>query len=139
MIASDIEANGLLDHPDLKFHCGVIEDMFTGEATDYRPDDVLDYIKALEAEAAKPDGIIVFHNGIKYDCEALDIIKRKLTGKRLNIPRKRVIDTLVLSRLLHANLKDTDAVLLRRGIIPGKRYGSHSLEAWGYRLGEMKG
>lgn len=139
MIVSDIEANGLLDHPELKFHCGWIADYFTEQYTGYRPDDVLSYIKALEAEAAKPDGLIVFHNGIKYDIPALKIIKKKLTGKNLNIPRNKVVDTLVLSRLLHANLKDTDAVLLRRGILPGKRYGSHSLEAWGYRLGEMKG
>lgn len=139
MIVSDIEANGLLDKPDLKFHCGWIADAFTEQYDGYRPDDVLEYIKALEAEAAKPDGLIVFHNGIKYDIPALQIVKKKLTGKNLNIPRKKVLDTLVLSRLLHANLKETDAVLLRRGIIPGKRYGSHSLEAWGYRLGEMKG
>lgn len=139
MLGTDIEANGLLDHPDLQFHCGVTEDAFTGEVIEYRPENVLDYIRALEAEAAKPDGLVVFHNGIKYDVPALQIIKKKLTGKNLNIPRKRVLDTLVLSRLLHANLKDTDSVLLRRGILPGARFGSHSLEAWGYRLGEMKG
>lgn len=139
MLTSDIEANGLLDHPELRFHCGVTEDVFTGEVIEYRPENVLDYIKALEAEAAKPDGLIVFHNGISYDIPALARMKKELTGKNLNIPRKRVLDTLVLSRLIHANLKDTDAGLLRRGILPGKRYGSHSLEAWGYRLGEMKG
>lgn len=139
MLISDIEANGLLDHPDLRFHCGVIEDYFTGETTSYRPDDVIAYIKALETEAAKPDGLIVFHNGIGYDVPALQIIKKKLTGKNLNIPRKKVLDTLVLSRLMHSNLKETDSGLLRKGILPGKRYGSHALEAWGYRLGEMKG
>lgn len=139
MLISDIEANGLLDKPDLRFHCGVTEDYFTGETIEYRPDDVLKYIRALEAEAAKPDGLIVFHNGIKYDIPALDRMKRELTGKRINIPRKRILDTLVLSRLMHSNLKETDAGLLRRGIIPGSRYGSHALEAWGYRLGEMKG
>lgn len=138
-LASDIEANGLLDHPDLTFHCGVTEDIYTGEVIDYRPGDVLKYIRALEAEAAKPDGLIIFHNGIKYDAPALDKIKRKLTGKRLNIPRNKILDTLVLSRLMHANLKVTDSALLRKGILPGARYASHSLEAWGYRLGEMKG
>lgn len=138
-LASDIEANGLLDHPDLTFHCGVTEDIFTGEVIDYRPGDVLAYIKALEAEAAKPDGLLIFHNGIKYDHPALDKIKRKLTGKRLNIPRHKVFDTLVVSRLTHANLKATDSALLRKGILPGARYASHALEAWGFRLGEMKG
>lgn len=139
MIVSDIEANGLLERKDLKFHCGFIADAFTGVYEGYRPENVLDYIKALEAEAAKPDGLIVFHNGIKYDIPALAKIKKSLTGKNLNIPRHKVLDTLVLSRLLHANLKNSDAGLLRKGILPGDRYGSHSLEAWGYRLGEMKG
>lgn len=139
MLCSDIEASGFLDKVDLKFHCGVTEDAFTGEVLQFGPDDLLAYIKVLEAEAAKPDGLVVFHNGIKYDIPALDRFKREQTGKRLNIPRKRVLDTLVISRLLHSNLKETDAGLLRRGVIPGKRYASHALEAWGYRLGEMKG
>ena len=139
MLISDIEASGFLDKEDLKFHCGVTEDAFTGEVISYRPHEVLDYIRALEAEAAKPDGMIVGHNFIKYDIPAIARFKKEMTGKNLNIPRKKVLDTLVISRLIHANLKETDAGLLRRGILPGKRYGSHALEAWGYRLGEMKG
>lgn len=138
MLISDIETNGLLPTVS-KFHCGVTIDFVTGETRKYRPDDVLAYIKALEAEAAKPDGLIVFHNGIKYDHPALDILKRKLTGKRLNIPRQRIFDTLVASRLVFANLKDTDGALLRSGKLPGKMFGSHALKAWGYRLGVLKG
>lgn len=139
MLISDIEANGLLSRKDLRFHCGVTEDPFTGDVISYRPHEVLEYIRALEMEAAKPDGLVVFHNGIKYDIPALRRMKRELTGKNINIPRKRVLDTLVLSRLMHPNLKTTDAGLLRKGILPGSRYASHALEAWGYRLGEMKG
>ncbi len=138
MLISDIETNGLLDTVS-KFHCGVTTDFITGETKKYRPDDLLDYIKALEAEAAKPDGLIVFHNGIKYDHPALDILKRKLSGKRLNIPRQRIFDTLVGSRLVFANIKERDGALLRQGKLPGKLFGSHSLKAWGYRLGVLKG
>lgn len=138
MLISDIEANGLLDKEDLTFHCGVIEDFFTGEYTSYRPGDFKAYIKALEAEAAKPDGLIVFHNGIKYDHAALDIMKRKVLGKRLNIPRGKILDTLVCSRLMF-NVNVTDGALLRTGKLPGNMFGRHSLESWGYRLGEMKG
>lgn len=138
MIVSDIETDGLLEDVT-KFHCGVTIDFHTREVTKYRPDDFKAYIKALEMEAAKPDGLIVFHNGIKYDHAALDKLKRALTGKRLNIPRKKIFDTLVASRLLFANIKDRDGALLRSGKLPGKLFGSHSLKAWGYRLGVLKG
>ncbi|HBO3276630.1 TPA: DNA polymerase [Pseudomonas aeruginosa] len=138
MIVSDIETDGLLEDVT-KFHCGVTIDFHTREVTKYRPDDFKAYIKALEMEAAKPDGLIVFHNGIKYDHAALDKLKRALTGKRLNIPRKKIFDTLVASRLLFANIKDRDGALLRSGRLPGKLFGSHSLKAWGYRLGVLKG
>ncbi|MCZ0814442.1 hypothetical protein O0556_00240, partial [Klebsiella pneumoniae] len=60
-------------------------------------------------------------------------------NREFHLPRENVVDTLVLSRLLFANIKDSDMALLRSGKLPGKRYGSHALEAWGYRLGEMKG
>lgn len=138
MIVSDIETDGLLESVS-KFHCAAIQDFFTKEVTKYRPDDFIAYIKALEAEAAKPDGLIVFHNGIKYDHAALDKLKRALTGKRLNIPRQKIFDTLVASRLVFANIRDRDGALLRSGKLPGKLFGSHSLKAWGYRLGVLKG
>ncbi|WP_323156959.1 DNA polymerase [Pseudomonas rhodesiae] len=138
MLTSDIETDGLLENVS-KFHCGVSKDYFTGEVFEFGPDQLKEYIAQLEAEAAKPDGLVVFHNGIKYDIPVLDKLKRQYFGKRLNIPRKKVMDTLVLSRLIHANLRDTDGGLLRTGRLPGNRFGSHALEAWGYRLGEMKG
>lgn len=138
MLISDIETNGLLETVD-RFHCATIQDYFTGQYTRYNESTFKEYIKALEAEAAKPDGLIVGHNFIKYDIPALDKLKRQYFGKRLNIPRKRVLDTLVLVRLVYSNVRDRDAGLLRSGILPGKMFGSHSLEAWGYRMGEMKG
>lgn len=138
MLISDIETNGLLETVD-RFHCATIQDFFTGQYTRYNESTFKEYIKALEAEAAKPDGLIVGHNFIKYDIPALDKLKRQYFGKRLNIPRKRVLDTLVLVRLVYSNVRDRDAGLLRSGILPGKMFGSHSLEAWGYRMGEMKG
>ena len=49
-----------------------------------------------------------------------------------------VIDTLVLSRLFYPHLQERDYE--RRPIgLPQRRYGSHSLEAWGYRLKCFKG
>lgn len=137
MLLSDIEANGLLDTVS-KFHCGVIYDYTTDTYSSFRPDDFGAYIDMLEAEIAR-GGIIGFHNGHKYDIPALQKLAKELLGRDFNPPEDQVIDTLVLSRLIFANLKDTDMKLLRNGTLPGKRFGSHALEAWGYRLGEMKG
>ncbi len=137
MLVSDIEANNLLEKVT-KFHCGVIYDYRDGEYHSYRPGDFGAYLDALEAEV-KRGGLIVFHNGHKYDVPALEKLAKLQLNRDFKLPRENCIDTLVLSRLLHANLKDTDMGLLRSGKLPGRRFGSHALEAWGYRLGEMKG
>lgn len=137
MLVTDIEANALLEKVT-KFHCGVIYDYSTDEYISYRPGDFGAYLDALEAEVAR-GGLIVFHNGHKYDVPALTKLAKLQLNREFHLPRENVIDTLVLSRLIHANLKDTDMGLLRSGKLPGRRFGSHALEAWGYRLGEMKG
>ena len=49
-----------------------------------------------------------------------------------------IVDTLLLSRLYHPNLYDIDKKQEWKDM-PTKLYGSHSLEAYGYRLGEHKG
>ena len=138
MLFSDIETDGLLETVS-KFHCAVTYNSDTLETKRYRPDDFEQYIKDIEAEAAKPDGLLVFQNGIAYDHPALGILKLKLLGKRLNIPRHKIFDTLVASRLVYADIKLRDGALLRTGKLPGKLFGSHSLKAWGYRLGVLKG
>lgn len=133
---SDIETDGLLDTVS-KFHCAWLINMHTGERLGYRPNQFAEYVQKLE-EVSDGNGIIAFHNGIEYDHPAINILSKKLLGRPLKVAHKSVIDTLVLSRLVYSNLKDTDAVLLRKGVITGKQYGSHSLKAWGYRLGNHK-
>lgn len=137
MLVTDIEANNLLEKVT-QFHCGVIYDYSTDEYVSYRPWDFSAYLDALEAEAAR-GGLIVFHNGHKYDAPVLTKLAKLQLNREFHLPRENVVDTLVLSRLLFANIKDSDMALLRSGKLPGKRFGSHALEAWGYRLGEMKG
>ncbi len=137
MLLSDIETNGLL-HNVSQFHCAVTYDYTTDQYTRYRPADFGAYIDALEAEVAR-GGLIVFHNGHKYDIPVIEKLAKSILGRDVSFPKENVLDTLVMSRLIFANLKDTDAGLLRSGKLPGKRFGSHALEAWGYRLGEMKG
>ncbi|CAK6597455.1 DNA polymerase I [Klebsiella phage vB_Kpl_K35PH164C3] len=137
MLVTDIEANNLLEKVT-QFHCGVIYDYSADEYVSYRPWDFSAYLDALEAEVAR-GGLIVFHNGHKYDAPVLTKLAKLQLNREFHLPRENVVDTLVLSRLLFANIKDSDMALLRSGKLPGKRYGSHALEAWGYRLGEMKG
>ncbi len=137
MLVTDIEANNLLEKVT-QFHCGVIYDYSKDEYVSYRPWDFSAYLDALEAEVAR-GGLIVFHNGHKYDAPVLTKLAKLQLNREFHLPRENVVDTLVLSRLLFANIKDSDMALLRSGKLPGKRFGSHALEAWGYRLGEMKG
>lgn len=133
----DIESDGLLPYscipglgftPITKIHCIVIHDYHRGWYHRYGPDQI---DKAL-AELSDSD-MLIAHNGIKYDFPALEHV----VGWKYPMPQ--VLDTLVLSRLVYPNIKDMDAPLLRKGILPGKLYGSHSLKAWGFRVGESKG
>ncbi|ATN92964.1 DNA polymerase I [Ralstonia phage RPSC1] len=133
----DLESDGLLPYSVIpgsdktvitKVHCIVVHDVDAGWYRKYGPDQIA---KAL-ADLAEAD-VLIAHNGIKYDLPVL----AKLHG--FYFPENKVLDTLVLSRLVYQNIKDKDAALLRANILPGKLYGSHSLKAWGYRLGLMKG
>lgn len=142
---SDIETNGLLDTVS-QFHCGVLINADSNETLKYGVAPMVglaggfkEYIAKVEEIAATPDGLLVFHNGINYDVPALDILKRKYFGKRLNFPKQKMVDTLVMGRLMYPNIKFSDMGAVKAGRLPPKMMGRQSLEAWGYRLGEMKG
>ena len=75
---------------------------------------------------------IIGHNIIGFD---IPIIKKlypffNFTGN--------IVDTLILSRLYHPNLFDIDKNRNWKHM-PLQLYGRHSLESYGYRLGEYKG
>lgn len=129
---SDIETNGLLNNVT-RFWCAWIYDSVTQEFNGYT--DLKQYVAALE-HYGNTGYNLVFHNGIKYDIPAI----KKLLGRDLRFnPADVVLDTLVIGRLVWSNIKDTDIGLLKSGRLPKALYGSHSLEAYGYRLGEYKG
>nr|DAN34315.1 MAG TPA: DNA polymerase [Caudoviricetes sp.] len=131
-IITDIETNGLLDTAT-KFWCGWIYDSHKDEYKGYT--DLKEYWNAIDWYG-RLDYNIVYHNGIRYDIPCL----KKLTGDRFSFdPRDCVLDTLVLARLVYSNIKDTDVGLMRSGKLPKALYGSHSLKAYGYRMGELKG
>lgn len=76
---------------------------------------------------------IVAHNGIKFDAPAL-----KKVYPWFEVDEKRLVDTLVMSRLMFTNLFDTDPALVRSGKLKPNMIGKHSLEAWGQRVGIHK-
>lgn len=133
MLRFDIETDGLF-YNVTKIHCLVISDGMIYKR--YRPAEVEVGIKCLH-DAINRGIPIAGHNIINYDIPVIQKVYPWFT-----IPRDKrhlVIDTLVLSRLIYANIKDMDAGLMRSGKLPGRLFGSHGLEAWGYRLGVFKG
>ena len=128
----DLETDGLLDEVS-KIHCIVIKDTVSGEVHPYSGPDVASGLAHL-SDASLQGTQITGHNAIKYDIAVIE--KLYPTFK---YDKTTVFDTLVATRLVYANIKDTDNVLLKKEILPGKLFGSHSLAAWGHRLGNHKG
>ena len=121
----DIEANGLYYEASV-IHCLVAKDLDTGETHKFEPSKVKQGLDLLMSA-----DVIIGHNVIGYDIPVM----RKLFP-RFVIRRESVIDTLVLSRLLYSNLAEQDYE--QKTLSEPKLYGSHSLKAWGHRLGELK-
>lgn len=131
-IVFDIETDGLLDTTK-RFWCGWLYDSYTDLYTGYT--DLDEFFDALNKYGTSGYNI-VGHNICKFDIPAL----KKLKGERFAFDVRDVcIDTLVLARLIYSNIKDTDVGLMRSGKLPKALYGSHSLKAYGYRMGELKG
>ena len=125
----DLETDGLLDEVT-RVHCLVIKSTDSGEVTSYTGKDIEAGIKYL----MDSDQQLIGHNVIKYDIPVLQKLYPWFV-----VSKDRVIDTLVLARLVYANIKEHDVKLMASGKLPKKLYGSHSLEAWGNRLGNYKG
>lgn len=127
MLIFDIETDGLLDTVSRLF-CLSIYDTETDKLVAYGIDEVDKGVQRLRAADA-----ICGHNIINYDIPALD----KLCG--FDVTGKDVFDTLVVARLIYTNLGTTDLGRMKKGTLPKKYYKSHTLAAYGYRLGVLKG
>lgn len=127
MLIFDIETDGLLDFVK-KVHCGCVYDTTMEQYTLYRPHEIEQMVDRL----VKADSICG-HNVIMFDIPVLE--------KLYNVvfDHEKVIDTLVLARLVYSNISDIDAVLVRQKKLSSKLWGSHSLKAYGQRLGVLKG
>ena len=83
-------------------------------------------IKELLEKMSEADAV-VGHNIIGFDLPVLH--------KLYNFSHKHVYDTVVMSRCIYPDIRDSD---FNRKEFPKPLIGSHSLKAWGYRLGVQK-
>ena len=131
-ILFDIETDGLV--PDLtKVHSLVLLDMDTEEELSCADQkgytsiaDGMSYLKSAE--------LLAGHNIQGFDFPAL----HKLFGFEYS---GEIHDTLIMSRLVWSDLKNNDFEYIKkpRGAnFPRQLIGSHSLKAWGLRLGNHK-
>lgn len=133
MLLFDLETDGLLDTVS-KIHCMVVRDTETGIVSRYTQENIEEGLYHLQVGTGSLMTGIGGHNVIKYDIPVIQKLYPWFT-----VDKARVLDTLVATRLVWSNLKDIDNGLLKRKKIPGYLYGSHKLEAWGYRMGLQKG
>lgn len=128
----DIECNGFLDTVT-KLHSLVLMDLDTGLMSSFAYPG--EYSSLINGEVELLEGAteLIGHNVIAFD---LPVLQKLMPSLKITA---KVTDTLVLSRLIHSDLKAEDAPRLAAKTITPKLYGSHSLEAWGERLGMLKG
>lgn len=92
---------------------------------------------ALAVTMLEEAPVIVAHNGIGFDVPTLE----KLYGFK---PKGKVFDTLMALRLLFGDgddftMRDHIAIKKKTYALPPHLIGRHSLAAWGYRVGALKG
>ena len=141
MVVFDLETNGLL-HDATRIHCVAlhwcqedITESFNDEKYAESPKDLpmgANYSITTALSYLEVADYIVGHNIVGFD---IPIIKKLYPWFD---PRGIIVDTLLLSRLYHPNLLDIDKAHAWKHM-PLQLYGRHSLEAYGYRLGEYKG
>ena len=142
-VAFDLETNGLsFTNEDPRIHCIALhwaederteafnDERYASEAKDLPMGSNYSITTALShLEVAD---VIVGHNIIGFDLPFIHKLHPWFN------PHGTIIDTLLLSRLYHPNLLDIDKKNAWKNM-PTKLYGSHSLKAYGYRLGVYKG
>ena len=136
----DLESNGLLNRAS-RIHCVVLHHCENNLTEAYNDEKYSDDPKSLpmgnRSITAAISNIevadtVVGHNILGFDLPLIKKLYRYFTYPPV------IVDTLLLSRLYHPNLYDIDKKQEWKDM-PTKLYGSHSLKAYGYRLGLHKG
>lgn len=143
----DLETDGLLDEVSV-IHCAVAKDLDTLEVYDFKPSEIPQALQLL-ADAEH----LVGQNSIKYDNAVIEKLYPQWKTKATQH------DTMIMSRLIYPDIKTSDFKLHANSqaklqawadegsnedlkpfdTFPARNIGSHSLKAWGLRLGNFKG
>ena len=118
----DVESNGFLKD-STKIHCIAAIDIDTGAKYVWGPNEISDAIRTLTNSS-----LLVAHRGVRFEFPLLYRLA-PFTARGV------LLDSVVLARLIKSDIKEQD--LIRKNL-PGKLIGSHSLQAWGLRLGVEK-
>ena len=126
----DIETNGLYDDVTC-IHCISIYDLEAKQTLVFN-DQGSEQPITKGVQMLEDATHLIGHNIIGYD---LPVISKLFPWFQ---PNAVVVDTLLLSRLYHADMLSLDKKRCWKHM-PLQLYGRHSLESYGYRLGEYKG
>jgi DNA polymerase I len=132
----DIESDGFVAAMT-RVHCLVLWDLDTQELLSFRNDGNPDNARKMEEAVRMLDAadLRVGHNTTRFDEPALAKIYPFFVPNREGV----VFDTLIATRLLWPNIAESDKGRVLRRTLDGRNTGSHSLDAWGQRLGCWKG
>ena len=126
----DLETDGLLKDVTT-IHCLAIHELETNQTVSYNDQGNEEPIVRGVQRLADAN-CILGHNVIGYDLPILHKFYPWFVDPSI------VVDTLLLSRLYHPQMMELDKKQNWKHM-PLKLYGRHSLESYGYRLGEFKG
>jgi hypothetical protein len=155
-ILYDVETNGLLpEHVAPPFcmdrvHCLGLKCLDTGQKRSYVHDSLFP-LSAEDVAALDELG----HTNVRPLSEGIALMEEAdyLTGHNImDFDENAMLiadpqyhhdatisDTLVMSRMVYADIKETDFRMAAKGQLEGRLIGLHGLEAWGQRLGLHKG
>ena len=122
----DLEADHLLKEVT-QVWCHVFRDVHTDEVHTFDPTQTQEALEFMDNAQT-----LIGHNIIDYDLRVM----KKLHDYTY---KGKIVDTLVYSRTIWPHLKELDFTMYSKGKFPANIIGSHSLKAWGVRLGELKG
>ena len=128
ILISDIETNAIKNWQTLegldRLHCFTVIDPTNSNLYEFNTtkENIEEGLKMLQESE-----YICFHNGIGFDAPAL----YKLYGIRFN----KIVDTMLMAKVLFPDIATSDH---KRENFPKKLIGSHSLKAWGIRIGVHK-
>lgn len=127
----DLETDNL--YTDVtRIHCLSIRSTGTSDETLYADQPGYPSLEAGLSRLASAD-VLIGHNIVQFDLPVI----RKLYPSWTYTGEVR--DTLLAARLVFTDIKGPDFDLFHKKKLPGGLIGSHKLEAWGYRLGILKG